>query len=463
MLMMTYGIQKSTGRGASLFSLEYAWFSAVWLVQFFVLCLPIYEYLDPISATSALYMVLSHFAFAMGSVVVMVFRPRVVGEQSDISSISGSRIFIQASAIVGAGAQFILFVNNIVGSGISISDRLNQSAFAKVRLMNFEFNSYFLGPLYGVFSILSSLAYVSIAYFAFCWARNERWARTISIETVLVAGAAAVLFAHQLLVAGGRIGIVFVLLLVIIPAFIAKTIGARRVPRSKIVGRTFVTVVIVFLLTLISAVFQQFRGNNHDPFLEMVDGHGTVVTSEIYNPVRDNKFLGFYILQTSYLTTPPHVLGVYLDLPAYQMPGPFYGRYNFHVVYRNVFRFAPNFETEFWAKDRQELFLPQIHNGRNGNVWSTLIRDLIADFGPVFAVVFLFLFGVVTQSVSDSFFRRPTATKASLMSVLRMVLLFSALHSLFFIGWVVWAILALFAIMAWEKLIRPRPPARRAA
>ncbi|MDO8287590.1 MAG: hypothetical protein Q7T44_00055 [Parvibaculum sp.] len=324
-------------------------------------------------------------------------------------------------------------------------------------MSNFEYSSFFLGSLSGPISILSSLCYVALPIYFFSWGSGARWARQFSLESALAIATILLLAVDQLLLHAGRIGILFVIILAVSPALLAKDLRTRIANRPPRKTSKITIVIAVVALMIGSASFQQFRGNRQDAVTQL-RGHGAELSSWVDTPARASPFFANYMLQMSYLTTPSPTLGYYLDLPRADTPGPFYGRYNFHVIYRNVFRFLPTFDRDFWAKDRAELFLPLVRYGRGaGNIWATLFRDLMADFGKPGALVALFLLGGAGQAVGDAFRAQPTAAKAALLTILRTVFLFSALLSIFFLTWTVPALLILTAAIVWRGYIEKAP------
>ena len=412
--LLSYGVQRWTLRGGGLLKYDYTWFVGVWIIQMLVLSLPIYEYIENITFNSALFIILAHAAFAGGGMIVMIASPRKRAPLAPYVTGRSPELFVAVGAIVGGVSQLLLSANNIIGSGVSITSRLDANAFAQSRLSNFEFNAYLLGPFIGPVLILTSLCYISIACYAYCFAQGESWTRRPTVATLSVFAASMIVVFHQVVVSGGRIAVAFIIVLVFSSVAIARSsqIASRR--RGRIASVALALTVFFGALTG-STLFQQFRGNNADPYLAMLNGHGTSVQPYLYNAVRENELLGNFVLQMSYLTTPPHILSNYLELPVAQQPGPFWGRYNFHTIYRNTARFLPGFDAEFWTQDRAELFLPQIRMGRNPNTWATILRDLNGDFGRIGTILFLLALGSLSQFLADSFYRNRSALKSSLM------------------------------------------------
>lgn len=442
-------VHRSSGRQRGLWSSPYSWFVIVWLVQFILLSLPIFEYFDPISFSTALIILGAHVAVASGMVVALMTKVTV---EPDLSNVNGSRHFVIVGGAIGAGAQTILSANTLIGSGISLASRLNSSTLSQTRLQNFEFNTYLLGPLYGPMTIAAAVCFAVIPYFAFCWGRRVRWARTLSVEA-LVFGATVLSVIFSQLLNAGRMNMLFLGLLVAISATLGQHTAGIRMNWVVKQGKRSAIIAAVIALSIVSAMFQGLRDHKGAPLRHLVDSHGTTVTAPLYNTANSNSLGGWYLLQLSYITTPPHILAIYTDLPQDQQPGPFFGRYNFHVIYRNLFRFAPSYDPEFWGQDRKELFRPQVWLGRNGNVWSTMLRDLRADFGVAGMMMFLFAFGFYVQRQSDNFSSAPTPARAALTTVLRIICLFSALISVFFLSWTVATLIVLaFASAAQRKV-----------
>lgn len=459
---LTQLIQRNTGRDRSLWSNSYLWFALFWLVQMLLLVFPLFAYFEPMTVATGTYIFLAHLAFSGGAIIVMTLT-RVPPPQAAVTSeIVASRSFLNGSLIVGSLSQVILSINVLLGTGISISQRMNTNMFQKARLANFDSNVYFLGPLSGPITVLSSLCYVGIAYFAFFWGRGERWTRRISIESLLALMTIAILFGNQIFISAGRIALVFVGVVVMVSASLGRSTRPDFVASKRSIPRTLTIVAIVIALSVVSAMFQDFRTNKkEDPLKLLAFAHGASISSDINIGLRSDRLFGFYMLQVSYLTSSTNILNFYLELPGREFPGPFYGAYDFPQIYQYAGRFFPGFDPFFWQKDREHLFAPISSQGRLGNVWSTMVRDLVADFGRGGALGFLFAFGAICQLATDGFRRNPTASRASIVAILRLLCGFSALVSLFFQAWVVWALLVLFVAALWPQQRGSTPPPRR--
>jgi hypothetical protein len=159
------------------------------------------------------------------------------------------------------------------------------------------------------------------------------------------------------------------------------------------------------------------------------------------------------MLSLSYLTTPIPTLTFYLDLPEARQPGPFFGEYNFPALWRWGRRLTFTGDRFGWERARYDIFKPLGDIGFGMNVWSTMVRDLIADFGKYGALVFIALLNLLAQRVFDQQRRSPAAHQAGLLVYLRLLMVFSGLVSMLFMAQIHWPLY--FAVFYAWWLSRP--------
>lgn len=441
--LVTAAIARGSGRGRSVWGSAYSWFALFWLVQFSLLQLGLLDYLVEMQAETAIFIIVCHAAFAAGVIMVMISRPvpkmeftvRRAGAPND------QRRLTRMTLIIGLLSQALLAADRLAITGVSLGDAMSGSSLSDVRAANFSSTFSYLGSLYLVAAVGASCGYVGLAMFFYNRGRGSRWTLGLK-DWCLPVATSCVIGIYHLFLLGGRGGLFFVIF-VMVAAF---SLGRRLAPvdrstdaRRRKTSRSLLLAVLVLAvpLSIASAWFQiQRDGTGIDPFSALYTVHAAKPSDLIVNEAVNDRFLAFYLLQFSYLTSSSQLLNYYVPLGSYS-PGPYFGAYNFAqpvLILGRVFGGLMSF-----AEIRSELFVPLISQGHHGNVWTTLLRDLYADFGYFGAIIFLFLFGATVQATSDSMLRRPTAAKAALLTLLRLICIWSAFHSLFFIEAIFWA------------------------
>jgi len=453
-------ISKSTARGQQLWSNIYNWFVPLWILQMILLILPLFEYFNEITLETAAYIIAGHLCVAGGVVLAMKSRQRA-GDTIDFSQIAGSRRFFIVIAVIGIGFQCGLSLDRLLASGFSVFDRLNSEVYSELREMQFTsqitgHRIAFLGKLIAPATILSPLCHVAVVYFAFCWGRGERWARSLTFETLLFFGAALLVLFENLVLIGGRLPVAFLIFAGVAGASLGAAFRPGMKRRRTTARKILIAIPILIGLSIVSATLQQFRGNNANPVEQMAVVAAASVSPELRPIAISNQFIGFYLLQLTYLSSSTEVLNFYLNLPNRQMPGPFYGAYSFNVPYQYLMRFAPGFDRDFWIKTRLKLFLPLEQQGRLGNVWPSLFRDLIGDFGRWGALLFLFGFGWVAQRICDVYAERPTPLKAVLVAYIRLIALASGVLSLFYMPFISWILILVSVMLFFQRKRAPK-------
>ncbi|MCX5514248.1 hypothetical protein C3941_24035 [Kaistia algarum] len=439
----TAAVARPTGRGRSAWASAYCWFALFWLVQFTLLQFGLLDYFVEMQGETAIFIVSCHAAFAVGAMMVMILTPvpapvvavKRSGAPNDQRKLTGIMLW------VGLACQMLLALDRLAINGMSFSDALDVSNISEVRAANFAAATSNLGPLYLVAAIGASCSYVGLAMFFYNRGLASRW--TVGLKAwALPIMAFGMIGVYQLLLLGGRGGLLFVLIIAAVAFFLGRSlVPAARISSARRAAERRLTIIAILVLALplsiASAWFQVQRdGAGSDPFSLLYIVHAAKPSDLVLDAAVNDRFLAFYLLQFSYLTSSSQLLNFYVPLGSY-FPGPYYGSYNFaqpFLVLGKIFGGSQSF-----ADIRYELFAPLISQGHHGNVWTTLLRDLYADFGYAGTILFLFLFGALVQAASDSMRRRPTAAKASFVTMLRLICIWSAFHSLFFIEAIFWA------------------------
>lgn len=450
---VTVAVQSALRSGSTVFMCPYSWFVPSWIIQYTLLLFPFFAYDAPITLATAGYVVGAHTAFCAGVVLALFsfrqsYRSRARRSRTHpgtdpayIAQASGSTKVLSLLFLIGILAQLTVSAGTMVGSGLSVAERMNADSFASAREANFGGNVNALGPFVGPFTIMSCFLYVAIPYCAFCWGCGVRWAQKGRPFWLLMMFSAALVSLDYIVLVGGRINVIFIMLGIVVPYSLGKRLSGRhrRTPFSR--TKKACIAALILLATIPSAAFQQFRGGRDEPLEQLHIAHWTRVAPAFEEAAKSDPFTAYYFVQLSYLTSSTNMLQYYLELPSEAMPGPYHGSLSFNAVYRNTARFFPSFDPEFFSVMREELWQPLTKSRHLGNVWATLLRDLIADWGFYGSIMALFCVGWFMQTLTDSIHKRPSPAKAVLLTYLRITAIFSCFLNVVYLSGVQWGLL----------------------
>ncbi len=431
--------------------LPVTWFYASWLLGLTLLALPIFRYFEVFSGESGGYLlgVLASFSFGTVAAAFAGRRASRLGftrgarGQTVIDTHDVPARLLMGLLAVGAIGTAVIMTNVMLGGGLSLADRLDSDNFSEIREAAFTSTGNRIGLLFGPANLMSAIGGLGVAYSLFLYGarnRNYRYARWIlPLSLLLVALNVFVGFVGF----GSRMFAIFGILI----AFFAFMEGRWSIGERLIAKRpSLKSVAVIMLSTALTAAamwvaatsFLEQRVQRQDPQHLMYRTHRATLAPLAYDMTRDDKTLQYFMLSVSYLSTPIPTLAFYLDLPAARQPGPFYGEYNFPAVWRWGRRLLFSGDPFAWERARYDIFKPLGDIGFGMNVWSTLVRDLIADFGKWGALLFLAGIGFLAQRVFDRQREAPTMQRAGLLVYLRLLLVFAGLISMLFMAQVYW-------------------------
>lgn len=458
-LLMTYCVLwgVSTKLFASVGSLglwdnPYSWFVPVWIIQAFLLCLPLLDYQTPVSFGTAFYVIGCHAAFICGAFAVPLVRKG--GRRSDVSQ--GRRSFVVPLVLaVGVVAQLALLLDNVASSGIGIFERFGSSqalaAYRDARLSG-TIAAGPLGPLFGVMNVVATASLLGLAYLGFSWGVYDRWASRQRPGGLFAVGAVIAICLLSVAISGGRVELVFSVALLGIPYALGRSVVQPfGKSTAKQIKRIAVLTPIALTLFVASAYYQAYRGDQTRPEQALLQTFGAYMPPSIAEANAADRAVGDLVVQAAYLQ---HSITVLEFFQRYGTAGPFYGRYNFSNEIRPILKLLPNYDKDFWVHDREQLFRTLESQDRNGNVWATIIHDFEADFGFMGSLIGFFVFGVVLQYATMSFYKRPTANRAAFVGTLRLVCLWSAFSSLFFLNSIGYLLFIAVLIEIWLSFIQ---------
>lgn len=451
---VSIGLYRALG-SFSLWDNPYSWFVPVWIIQAILLLAPLLDFATPVSAVTGAYILACHLAFASGAFFTFALSSRV---RSTVPMPGYRAIIVFVTLSVGLASEALLLFDNIASTGVGVADRFGSSQalsdFREARLNGSTVAVGFLGPAFGLITILSTLSLIGVAYLGFSWGVRDEWASFRRPSGLL--GLMAMVMSCFLSVAssGGRIDLVFVAALNLLPFALGRSLANPfGTPARRQVKRLLIAAPIIIALFMGSASYQSFRGVDRPPEQDLYGAWRAEMSPALREASAENNAIGYYLIQIGYISHSPTVLEFF---HRFGTPGPFYGRYNFPNEMRLILRLMPNYDPDFWTHDRQYMFRLLESQGRLGNVWGTMIHDFEADFGTIGCVVAFFVFGIFIQSRTNSFYRRPTANRAALVGLLRLICLWSALSSLLFLTEIGWLLFALLLIEIPASMFRPR-------
>lgn len=450
--------------------LPVTWFYGSWLIGLTLLALPLFKYYEAFSAETAAYLLLMLFVFSAGAAAAAFWAARVRGRRQRQAAAQAlasegevsQRLLLAllAMGIVGTG---LLLLNTVLGGSLSLADRLDSDNFAAVRLEHMLEVESHIGLLFGPAGLMSAIGSLGVAFVFYL-----RGSRAIAVgESKWIYVLAWLVLAFNLATGfigfGSRMFAVFGFLVAFF-AFaegrwaIGERLIAKRLKPKEFVVIALATITTLAALWVSATVFLEFRVQRQDPLRLMFKTHRASLDPLAYDLVRNDKTSQYLLLSLSYLSTPIPTLAFYLDLPQARQPGPFYGEYDFPAIWRWGRRLTFSADPYSWPKARYEIFKPLGDIGFGMNVWSTLVRDLIADFGKAGALVFVAGLGFLSQRVFDLQRQSPSARRAGLLVYLRLLLAFAGLISILFmsqIHWPLYLAIALVAVSGSKRRTKP--------
>jgi hypothetical protein len=447
-------------------SSTYAWLVPFWIVQFVVLSFNLFNYTRPISYDVFAYIMLAHLAFFSGSLLVMVvWRPREPELQLAQADTQNTSTWFSVFAPIAVVSTMIAIYAFLSISNVSLIDRLTSTdSFhaARAEVLVSSSSSSPLGILGSIASFLSPFSFCVIAAYGYYrGAKIEAvsgslWCRFWgSLAVVLLMLSGPVIFGSRAFV-----------FMALFPFASAYLVGRREfqkksgtdgigISKGRLLGRFAMIVLLSVLVTMASAYFQMARdmtGGSPDFLLGVA--HHAQFSGYVLEFFGNSIFAKFYLLTMGYICSSANILSYYFDVSG-EIPGPFNGAYNFPSVYGLIAKTSLVSPPMTFQNIRVILFSPLQEYGYLGNVWATILRDLIADFGYNGCLVFMLFFGAVTQVITDKVRQNATAINVSMLSIIRLVLIWSAFHSLFFFDGIDTVLLVLGAIVLlsspWEK------------
>ena len=429
--------------------LPLTWFYSSWLLGLFLLSLPLFEYFESFSGKSGAYIISILLAVSTGSIAAAFW-----GRQSNkfirtkvpvnsAPSVNLSTRFLTILLILGAVGTGLVLLNAVLGGSVSLLGRFDAENLATIRQEHLFEARNSIGILFGPAHLISAIGSLGVAYVFFLKGSRAtgeyayRWLFFLALVVLL----------SNLLVGIVGLGSRMFAVFSIVVAFVGFLEGrwaiglplvARRLSTKEAVSILAFGVAVAAALWVTMIVFVESRLQQQDPRTALYRTHRANLDPAVYDLTRTSPTSQYFMLSLSYLTTPIPTLVYYLDLPPARQPGPFFGEYNFPAVWRWSRRLTFQFDPFAWERARYEIFKPLGDIGFGMNVWSTLVRDLIADFGKIGAILFLVLSSFMAQRVFDNNRRQPTMRRVGFLVYIRLIFAFSGLVSMLFMTQIFW-------------------------
>jgi hypothetical protein len=420
------------------------WLYSTWIIGLILLSFPIYSYQEEFTYWSGSYMCLALLAFPLGAVTATFAKPRKTLPTWSVSRPDSTKrllFWLLAGGIIGG---LLASLNSYLSGGLSLSDRLDSQNAQLIRTLHMEGEESRIGPLFGPANTAYALGGIGlIIYFALKGASNKIEFKPSSLTKLAVIGFISVSTLYSVIFAGGRITIVINILLSTIAyssarwALGEKAFNIKSSPIMQIVI-LLLTIFTGTMLWLSSTTFLEKRTAKAEPEVLLYRTHRAKFSPEIQNLTTYSKSAGYAIFTLSYLSTPIPTLVFYSDLPGNRLPGPLWGQYSFPVLARYITRAVGTYDPNDWTESRVAVFGPLQDINFGTNVWATLIRDLLVDFGFLGSVIFMAVLGFIAQTLYINEKQNATIGDITLLTLLRLLLLFSGLNSLLYMSQYYW-------------------------
>jgi hypothetical protein len=437
------------GREANLSS-PLVWFFGFWVFGAFLLALPLFTYAEEFSFQGGLVLFSLVSAYCIGDLAagfasVAKRRARAV-KTVPFRAIHRANFERTLSILVWLGVigTSLLIVDSILTSGLNLSSHLDLSNAKAVRDSHMNGEVSRIGPLHGVSTALWGMGGAIVALVMYFRGLGStaisfglRWGCRAWLLLAVFSG---------LIVSGSRMEAIFALCVAGFGYLEGRRASGKAVIRVNFFKRfgkwlllaPFILVALWFLTTY----FLEKRVGGQDAERLMYTTHRATLNNDLRNFIGRNPSAKYFILSVSYFSTPLPTYEYYVDLPDARAPGPFWGEYDFPTVARWIRRFTLNYDPIAWELARMEIFRPLGDIGFGTNVWATLARDIIADFGKLGAVVFFGFLGYLAASLHLTQRRAPSPRAAVFAVYVKLVVVFSGLVSVLYLPIIQWGLIS---------------------
>jgi hypothetical protein len=366
-------------------------------------------------------------AFIAGGMVAVVSSYLVVRRPRPAHAASPSRAksdlsFARCLAVVGLIGNAFLLVT-AVQNGVSIGlETLTGGGLAQIRESSFEAAA--IGGASGL-SVLGSLL-APAGYLYLAAAPMLPWRERRSVRVLAYMNFVGIVLVALFLYAG-RQSIIIALILVAVGIWLRGLRVFRVTPRRVAIAVVFLVAGFYFVSTF--AQDREKQGAASVDYQLHVVSHAQFAPW-IHQAANENRALGAALFQLSYFGSPLPSFSYYVQQ---DIPGPLYGKYSYPQVLAFARRIDENGPySEKWADVRAEVFAPYEKRGYFGNVWPTMARDVLVDWGFIGGLFFFALMGAFAAWARNTFERSGAVFVHTLEVYAITVLAFGAFQSLIY-------------------------------
>jgi hypothetical protein len=440
-LLLTLAILRFAPRAGPVQREPVFWFYSVWVLSLVLLALPVYKYPEKFTTFSGLYLCGFLGAYSVGVILRACFVPDPKSwVEVDHKDSDGLEMLTLICGVVGT---LLLCANSYLGSGLSLSERIFSGTAQIIREQYLLQTENKIGPLLTFSNPMAALGVIGLSIFSYKKGNGAPSRGQLVIALVVLYVSAQLVF--SIFFVSARFHALYLGLVVLF----SYRLGVSRIKTKSsifaISGRRILVVsALSFLLAGVgwhmSTGYVGERVGDVGPDKVLENTHRAVFDPIVHEVVADSDDAKYFLFTLSYITTPIPTLVYYLNLPESQMPGPFYGEYNFPFFARIVRRLTGNNNPISWEQARVEIFQPLAARRNGTNVWPTMARDVISDFGYIGALMFCAFFGYASQGVHRKASLTGRAEAVSLDVLLKIVGMFSGLISILILPNIHWAI-----------------------
>jgi hypothetical protein len=432
------------------------WFYLSWIFGLILLALPLFSYYETIELGTLFYITCLMFSFTSGTIAISIWQKTWAQKHKAVTTSpnENQNKIIKIFLIIGISGTTALILNAIASGSLSVSERFDLSNAAAVRADHMQEHANKIGPLYGPANFASSVGALGLIYIYYLIGRREK-----TVTKLLRVLAYVLLFINIIgatFAFGSRMFAVFSLMMAWFGHLhgrwsVGDKIISFKFETKKYLGWFIGISVILGFVWVSSTYFLESRVAGQDAGSLLFRTHRANFSDEAWGVIKNDKSMQYMLFTASYATTPVATLSYYLELPDSRQPGPFYGEYNFPPLGRWIRRLTFTGDPESWDKARYEIFKPLIDINFGGNVWATFPRDLIADFGKIGALIFLFMMGALSQGLHNSQNMSPSHTKVAVLVYLRIIFLFGGYVSILYLPAIHWPLYVSIVLLLLPK------------
>jgi hypothetical protein len=416
--------------GREFYASPLTWFAVPWLAATALLAIPLHEYYLFYTQDVFVYVVLIHVLFTVGCILGTIFAlggPRPVFSQARPFLPSWFITFMLSCGFIGI---FVFFLDFHLSSSLSLAERFSFSNLSRIK---FEYaNPTRVSTFGGIITFIGYYAYGLGQLGLMCFAYRLHAKMHISwLDRRLAYALMVAIVANSIFVTGGRVELIMLMLMYVLAARLGAGSSVRNKIKKKLVLIIGAGIVFTILLLFSIALLADRIGGDEFAVTTLYTAHNAANIGPIYDVFGRIEGYSVLSLQLSYLTAPVPYLGVFLEVYKNTEPELFFGLLNFAPLLASLnffIGFVDGSQIGAAAHARTAVLSNQ---GYFGNVWGTLARELLVDFGYYGTLAFFVIFGFLSGFIRVKSVLTPTEPVVILYALIRIQLVFAVAHGLF--------------------------------